>query len=110
MSPARAVSPRSRVKSGPGSFQWIALLTAGAVIMGLTFMLGVLVGRQWSHPLAGAATADGIARKTVPPGKRGGLSGADIDPSSQVDQKVTFYQTLTAPLGRAVGNANEVIE
>jgi cell division septation protein DedD len=109
MSPARQTSPRGRVKSGPGSLQWIVLLTAGVVIMGLTFTLGVLVGRQWSRP-ATAASADNGARKTVPPGKRGGLSGADVEPSPQVDQKLTFYQTLTAPLGRGSADASQRAE
>jgi cell division septation protein DedD len=109
VSPARPASPRGRVKSGPGSLQWIALLTAGAVIMGLTFTLGVLVGRQWSRPAA-AASADSGARKTVPPGKRGGLSGADVEPRPQVDQKLTFYQTLTAPLGRGSADASQHAE
>src|SRR3989304_2319261 len=72
MSPARPAPGRGRVKSGPGRIQWIALFTAGAVIMGLTFTLGVLVGRQWSRPVSAAASADSAARKTVPPGKRGG--------------------------------------
>jgi cell division septation protein DedD len=109
VSPARPTSPRGRVKSGPGSLQWIALLTAGAVIMGLTFTLGVLVGRQWSRPAA-AASADSGARKTVPPGKRGGLSAADVEPSPSVDQKLTFYQTLTAPLGRGSADASQPAE
>lgn len=107
MSPVRPASPRGRVKSGPGSLQWIALFTAGAVIMGLTFTLGVLVGRQWSHPASAAASADSGARKTVPPGKRGGLSAADVEPSPSVDQKLTFYQTLTAPLGRGSADASQ---
>jgi len=110
MSTARSASPRGRVKDGPGSFQWIALFTAGAVIMGLTFTLGVLVGRQWSRPAAVVATAESVARKTVPPGKRGGLSGADVEPASQVDQKLTFYQTLTAPLGRGSADASQRAE
>ena len=107
MSPVRPASPRGRVKSGPGSLQWIALFTAGAVIMGLTFTLGVLVGRQWSHPASAAASADSGARKAVPPGKRGGLSAADVEPSPSVDQKLTFYQTLTAPLGRGSADASQ---
>jgi cell division septation protein DedD len=94
------------VKSGPGSLQWIAFFTAGVVIMGLTFTLGVLVGRQWSRPVV-AASADSGARKTVPPGKRGGLSGADLEPPPSVDQKLTFYQTLTAPLGRGSADASQ---
>ena len=104
MSPAPA---RGRGKSGPGLLQWIALLTAGAVIMGLTFTLGVLVGRQWSRPASAAASADSGARKTVSLGKRGGLSGADLEPPPSVDQKLTFYQTLTAPLGRGSADASQ---
>ena len=102
MSPARG-----RVKSGPGRIQWIALVSAAAVIMGLTFTLGVLVGRQWSRPVSVAASAESGARKIVPPGKRGGLSGADVEPAPAIDQKLTFYQTLTAPLGRGFADASQ---
>jgi cell division septation protein DedD len=102
MSPARG-----RVKNGPGKFQWIALLTSAAVIMGLTFTLGVLVGRQWSRSVSVAASAESSARKVVPPGKRGGLSGADVESPPAVDQKLTFYQTLTAPLGRGSADASQ---
>jgi len=107
MSPARPAPGRGRVKNAPGRIQWIALFTAGAVIMGLTFTLGVLVGRQWSPPTFAAASADSGARRTVPPGKRGGLSAADVEPSPSVDQKLTFYQTLTAPLGRGSADASQ---
>jgi cell division septation protein DedD len=107
MSPARPAPGRGRVKSGPGRIQWLALFTAGAVIMGLTFTLGVLVGRQWNHPVFAAAGTDSGTRKTVPPGKRGGLSAADVEPSPSVDQKLTFYQTLTAPLGRSSADASQ---
>ena len=102
MSPARG-----RVKSGPGRIQWIALVSAAAVIMGLTFTLGVLVGRQWSRPVSVSASAESGARKVVPPGKRGGLSGADVEPAPAIDQKLTFYQTLTAPLGRGSADASQ---
>ena len=106
MSPARPGSGRGRVRSAPGKLQWIALLSAAAVIMALTFILGILVGRQWSRPVPATAGVDSGPRKTVPPGKRGGLSGSDVDPP-QVDQKqLTFYQTLTAPLGRGSAAAS----
>jgi cell division protein FtsN len=82
-------------------------LTASALIMGLTFALGVLVGRQWSRPVAMTASAEAGARKTIPPGKRGGLSSADVEPVPSVDQKLTFYQTLTAPLGRGSVDASQ---
>ena len=102
--------PRGRVKRSPGPLQWIGLLTAGAVIMALVFTLGVLVGRQWSRPAPVTASAESLARKTVPPGKRGGLSGADVEPPPSMDQKLTFYQTLTAPLGRSSANASQRLE
>ena len=102
MKPAR-VTGRGRVRGGTPWLQWIALLSAVTVIMGLTFALGVLVGRQWGRP-ASAALADSTPRKIVPAGKRGGLVGSDVDQPS-VDQKLTFYQTLTAPLGRGSADA-----
>ena len=102
---ARGSTARGRARRGGGALQWIALLTAGTVIMGLTFTLGILVGRQWSRPASATVAVEGGARKTVPPGKRGGLAGTDVDPP-QVDQKqLTFYQTLTAPLGRGFADA-----
>lgn len=100
---ARSAS-RGRGRSGTPWLQWIALLGAATVIMGLTFALGILVGRQWGRP-ASAAVAEGVPRKPVPPGKRGGLVGSDVDAPS-VDQKLTFYQTLTAPLGRGSADAS----
>jgi cell division protein FtsN len=75
--------------------------------MGLTFTLGVLVGRQWHRPGSVSASAENGGRKIVPPGKRGGLSGADVEPAPGIDQKLTFYQTLTAPLGRGSADASQ---
>lgn len=103
MSPA---SPRGRTKSSPGKLQWIALFAAGAVVMALTFTLGVLVGRQWSRPVPAAASTE-IGRRTVPPGKRGGLSGTDAEPLAVDQKQLTFYQTLTAPLGRGSADASQ---
>jgi DedD protein len=78
--------------------------------MGLTFTLGVLVGRQWSRSAPAIASIESGPRKTVPPGKRGGLSGADVEPPPSIDQKLTFYQTLTAPLGRGSADASQRAE
>jgi cell division septation protein DedD len=104
--PARtATTTRGRGRRGGGTLQWIALLTAATIIMGLTFTLGILVGRQWSRPASVTATVDSGARKTVPPGKRGGLAGADVDPPQMDQKQLTFYQTLTAPLGRGSADA-----
>jgi len=103
--PARTATTRGRGRRGGGALQWIALLTAGTIIMGLTFTLGILVGRQWSRPTSVTAAAENGARKTVPPGKRGGLAGADVDPPPMDQKQLTFYQTLTAPLGRGSADA-----
>ena len=94
-----------RGRRGGGTLQWVALLTAATIIMGLTFTLGILVGRQWSRPASVTATVESGARKTVPPGKRGGLAGADVDPPQMDQKQLTFYQTLTAPLGRGSADA-----
>jgi DedD protein len=105
--PARTATARGRARGGTRALQWVALLTAGTVILGLTFTLGILVGRQWSRPASSVAALESGARKTVPPGKRGGLSGTNVE-SAEVDQKqLTFYQTLTAPLGRAAADASQ---
>jgi cell division septation protein DedD len=103
--PARTATTRERGRRGGGTLQWVALLTAATIIMGLTFTLGILVGRQWSRPASVTATVESGARKTVPPGKRGGLAGADVDPPQMDQKQLTFYQTLTAPLGRGSADA-----
>jgi cell division septation protein DedD len=103
--PVRTATTRGRGRRGGGTLQWIALLTAATIIMGLTFTLGILVGRQWSRPASVTATMESGARKTVPPGKRGGLAGADVDPPQMDQKQLTFYQTLTAPLGRGSADA-----
>ena len=102
---ARTATTKGRGRRGGGTLQWIALLTAATIIMGLTFTLGILVGRQWSRPASVTATVESGARKTVPPGRRGGLAGADVDPPQMDQKQLTFYQTLTAPLGRGSADA-----
>jgi len=74
------------------------------VILGLTFVLGLLVGRQWAHQSASAVAAPSVseaARRaaTAPPARRGGIA-ADImaDRAPESTEKLTFYQTLTEPL------------
>jgi cell division septation protein DedD len=103
--PAHTATTKGRGRRGGGTLQWIALLTAATIIMGLTFTLGILVGRQWSRPASVTAAVESGARKTVPPGKRGGLAGADVDPPQMDQKQLTFYQTLTAPLGRGSADA-----
>jgi len=96
-----ARSARRRMGSGPGPGQWLALGGAVLVILGLTFALGLLVGRQWARLSASAVlpSVSEAARKAATPPRRGGIAAevmADRAPEST--EKLTFYQTLTEPL------------
>jgi cell division septation protein DedD len=86
-----------RGRSGGGLFQRLGLVLAALMILTLTFTLGVLVGRQWgarpSPTVAGEA-----ARKPVGLTRRG-LGEVEADRPREMQEKLTFYQTLTAPLG-----------
>jgi len=59
-----ASAARRRGGGGPGGAQWMALGGAVLVILGLTFALGLLVGRQWARQAATAVVAgrDALAR------------------------------------------------
>ena len=84
--------PRPRSRSGAG--RGFVLTVAGVATLSLAFGLGVLVGRQWArnHP----ATAQTEPAKR-PPARRG-LSEAAPERAPQIQEKLTFYQTLAAPL------------
>jgi cell division protein FtsN len=73
------------------------LVLGGVVVLGLTFVLGVLVGRQWAAPGPVAASVEGEGRRE--PARRSGLGDAGaVRPPGHADT-LTFYQTLTAPPG-----------
>ena len=82
--------------SGGGLFQRLGLVLAAVIILTLTFTLGVLVGRQWG----GRAAADGAdgAKKPFALTRRG-LAESEAERPRELQEKLTFYQTLTAPLG-----------
>jgi cell division protein FtsN len=88
---------RNRGKSGPGRSAWVALGGGVLVILGLTFVLGLLVGRQWARQTPPTVAAE-PARKAVPT-RRSGLAEVSADRGAPPQEKLTFYQTLTAPLG-----------
>lgn len=91
---------RSRRSSGPGTGQWVALGLAVLVILGLTFSLGLLVGRQWARQLPPVAAAES-AKKSASAARRSGLAEAVMERPPELGEKLTFYQTLTAPLNSA---------
>jgi len=92
---------RGRSSSG-GAFQRIGLALAAVIILTLTFTLGVLVGRQWG----GRAASDGpeSPRKTQALTRRG-LAESEAERPRELQEKLTFYQTLTAPVG-PIGQSN----
>jgi len=97
-----AGSARRRGGGGPGPVQWLALGGAVLVMMGLTFALGLLVGRQWARQSASAvvATVAEPAKKPAAPSRRGGIA-ADTMAERAPEPTLTFYHTLTEPLDSA---------
>jgi len=79
----------------------MALGGAVLVILGLTFALGLLVGRQWARHTATAVVASVIesAKKPVTATRRGGIAAETMaDRAPESTEKLTFYETLTEPL------------
>jgi cell division septation protein DedD len=91
---------RLRRRRGTGGGGLAVFVTACLAVLALTFLLGVLVGRQWAH----RASADSarVAGAPASPGLRPRarrLSEREAEePAAQIQEKLTFYQTLTAPL------------
>lgn len=83
-----------RERNSGGFLQRMGLLLAAVVILALTFTLGVLVGRQWGARPAEIAES---SRKSAALTRRT-LSEGEERPR-EIQDKLTFYQTLTAPLG-----------
>jgi cell division septation protein DedD len=86
-----------RERRGGGLFQRLGLVLAALVILTLTFTLGVLVGRQWGARPSQLVAAE-APRKPVGLTRRG-LGEVEADRPRDIQEKLTFYQTLTAPLG-----------
>ncbi len=91
---------RPRGRGGPSLPQWAALGVAALVILGLTFTLGMLVGRQWARQTHPAVAAESRGTATAAP-RRGEATGTGAERGPHAQEKLTFYRTLTAPLGPA---------
>ena len=96
---------RGRGKRGGGTLSGLLFVLACGVVLALTFTLGMLVGRQWARSTASAGLAgDRVAAGGEAPAGEGRtrvrrLSERDRDDATpQIQEKLTFYQTLTAPL------------
>ncbi len=95
-----ASTARRRGGGGPGGAQWVALAGAVLVILGLTFALGLLVGRQWARQSAAViASVTESARKPAAAPRRSGIAAETMaDRAPESTEKLTFYKTLTEPL------------
>jgi len=90
--------PRGRPQRRSKAARWAVIAAVLLVMLGLTFGFGLFVGRHrlWqAHPAAAADTA----RKTPPSSRRGGLTETGTDRPPQLQEKLTFYQTLKTPIG-----------
>jgi cell division protein FtsN len=67
------------------------------VVLTLTFALGLLVGRQWARQAPSEASAE-PGRKVTLSGRRSGLAEPAAE-THRLQEKLTFYHALTAPLG-----------
>src|SRR5260370_36281247 len=93
---------RRRAGGGPVFGQWLVLGGAVVVILGLTFALGLLVGRQLARSslVAAPPSASEAARKaSAPAPRRGGIAAETMpDRPPEPTEKPTVHQTLTEPL------------
>jgi len=84
---------------GGGFLQRAGLIMAALAILALTFTLGILVGRQWGGRGAPAPSGVEVTKKPGVIARRSGLIEAEEDRPRELQEKLTFYQTLTAPMG-----------
>ena len=117
--------PRRRERGRSGRLAGALFALACLVVLALTFLLGLLVGRQWARstasPASGVAAAGAGASGEAggagpPPARAAGSPPPTLpshgrprllgeaqpdDASPAIREKLTFYQTLTAPLTAA---------
>ena len=99
---------RQRVKGKPGAAQWLLMGGGVILVLVLTFALGIAVGRKWASHGAHEQTAAEPARKPAAPvARRSGLT--DPVPERPPQEKLTFYQTLTAPMSAVPPPAKESV-
>jgi len=86
---------RQRGRPGPGAGRWLGLALGATILAGASFAGGLYVGQWWSAE-ARRAEAEPVRRAAA--AKRSGLAEPVAGPRRDPSEKLTFYQTLTAPL------------
>jgi DedD protein len=87
---------RQRVKRKPGAARWLLMGGGVIVVLLLTFALGIAVGRSWLPKREPDHAAEPSRKPAAPVARRSGLT--DPAPERPPQEKLTFYQTLTAPM------------
>jgi cell division protein FtsN len=100
-----ATNSRSRSKSGLGGRQLAFLSLTAVALLSLAFVLGMLVGRQWNRAPSLQGQTEKGKRSTLT--GRGSLREAQAERRDQLQEKLTFYQTLTAPLAATPSEASK---
>ncbi len=89
-----------RPRGHPGRGQLAAVLVLIClVLLSVTFLLGLLAGRQWARSHQSVAEVDKNRHPVLASGD--GLKEREVGRPPQIQEKLTFYHTLTAPLGSA---------
>jgi hypothetical protein len=86
---------RQRARAASGAGGWAVLGVAALVLAGTSFGAGVYLGQRWSAETRRAAEP---ARPVAPSSRRSGLVQPLAGYRRDAGEKLTFYQTLTAPL------------
>ena len=79
-----------------GKLRFAAFVSLSCVLLILTFLLGVLVGREWTR--GQLRTVQEVEKKPSKAPKTELREPAPKDRTNSVQEKLTFYQTLPAPL------------
>lgn len=90
------VGRNGRLRPRSAGRRRVGLALVGVLTLSLTFALGILVGREWGRTRPVTAQAEPAKRSGTP--ARRALSEVGTERAPQIQEKLTFYQTLPAPL------------
>jgi cell division septation protein DedD len=94
----RAALPRHEFRVGRREL--VVFAAATVLVWALTFVFGIMVGRELTGGRSGVAVAPGAAASAAPPAASPERTTAKkVDPAGAAgsEERLTFYRTLTAP-------------